>query len=99
MFDFNPEQILRENNVLVEWDDNLTPGWSLSWKHGVIYIGPCCAHMARKAAAMFVYLYLKDVPAQMAANLIVCYAFIDMYRDIAVAAKTKDPIDSYDENN
>ncbi len=92
MFDFDPEQILADNNVTVTWCDIIVDtegrkrkgpirGWSLSWKHGVIYIGPCPRHKAREAAAIFVTLWLKDVPAQMAAQLIVAYAFSETYHE------------------
>ena len=93
MFDFDPEQILRENDVEVSWWDTLIsaehldykkspyPGWGLSWKHGVIFIGPCPKHKAREAAAIFVRLWLADIPAQMASHLIVAYAFIDSYHE------------------
>ena len=92
MFDFDPEQILCENDVEVSWwgtivnnegteKKNPYPGWGLSWKHGVIFIGPCSKHKAREAAAIFVRLWLADIPTQMASHLIVAYAFIDSYRE------------------
>ena len=82
MFDFNPEEILTQNNVEVTWlQDCHINGWSLSWKHGTVYIGPCTEHKAREAAAIFVLLWLKGVPAQMSVQLIIAYAFIESYHD------------------
>ena len=92
MFDFNFEQVLLENEVTVEWTPEFvdaegtirpspTSGWSLSWKHGVIYIGPCAKHKAREAAAIFAHLWLQGVSAQMATQLSIAYAFIDAYHE------------------
>lgn len=92
MFDFDYVQILRENEVTVEWCDTIVdtegntskspiPGWGLTWKHGWIHIGPCPEQRAREAAAMFVHLYRKGVSAQLASQLIVAYAFIGEYRE------------------
>lgn len=92
MFDFNVDLVLREHTVIVEWGAKIVdaegvekpspiPGWSLSWKHGVIYIGPCPEHKAREAAAIFVFLWLKGVPSQMASQLIIAYAFINSYHE------------------
>ena len=92
MFDFDHAQILRENEVTVEWCDTVVdtegntkkspiPGWGLSWKHGWIHIGPCPEQRACEAAAMFVHLYLKGVSAQLSSQLIVAYAFIGEYRE------------------
>jgi len=92
MFDFDYAQILRENEVTVEWCDTIVdtegnkskspiPGWGLTWKHGFIRIGPCTELKACEAAAIFVHLYLKGVPAQLSTQLIVAYAFIGEYRE------------------
>lgn len=92
MFDFSFEQVLHDNEVTVEWHDKVVdsegverpsaiPGWSLSWKRGVIYIGPCPEHKAREAAALFVHLWLNGISAQMASQLIVAYAFINSYQE------------------
>ena len=92
MFDFDAKQVLQFAKASVEWSDTVIdakgnekkspiPGWSLSWKHGVIYIGSCPEHKAREAAALFILLYLKGVDPQMASQLIVAYAFIDSYKE------------------
>jgi hypothetical protein len=38
-------------------------GWELYWKHGAIHIGQCSEQIARKAAALFVSLWLRGVSA------------------------------------
>ncbi len=93
MFDFDPQEILAQNNVEVTWWDSVVDdygivkkegavkGWGLSWKHGAIYIGPCLKHKAIEGAAIFVLLWLKGVSAQMATQLIIAYAFIESYHD------------------
>jgi hypothetical protein len=70
------EAVLRENNVSVEWCDKLTSdgvtfteappdlcGWTFCWKHGSIHIGRTTEPIARKAAALFVSLWLRGVSA------------------------------------
>lgn len=92
MFDFDANEILAKHDAEVTWWDTVVdnegnesespiPGWGLSWKDGAIYIGPCKEVKAREAAAIFIILWKKDVSAQMAAHLAVCYAFIDAYAD------------------
>jgi len=72
------ETILRDNNVTVEWDDYDKPtsdgvtfepappdlcGWGFYWVHGAIHIGQTSEQIARKAAALFVSLWLRGVSA------------------------------------
>jgi len=69
------DAVLRENDVQVEWCDTMIDGegiehragefagWSMSWKHGVIFVGRVSETIARKAAALFVSLWLRGVPA------------------------------------
>jgi hypothetical protein len=69
------EKVLRDNSVHVVWSDRLVDGegheilagefagWSMSWKHGVMDIGPTTKTIARKAAALFVSLWLRHVSA------------------------------------
>ena len=38
-------------------------GWGLCWKHGAIHIGQTSEMIARKAAALFVSLWLRGVSA------------------------------------
>lgn len=82
MFDFNPEEILSSNNVEVTWlSGYCKDGWALTWKHGTVYIGPCTELKAQEAAAIFVLLWLKGVPAQISVQLIIAYTFIESYHD------------------
>lgn len=57
--------VLRENEVTM-YCDPATVGWSLGWKHGTIGIGPTTGIIARKAAALFVSLWLRGVSASFA---------------------------------
>ena len=69
------EAVLNENGVVVEWCDTLVDGngnehragefagWGFLWKHGAIHIGQCSEQIARKAAALFVSLWLRGVSA------------------------------------
>ena len=70
------EAVLRENKVVVEWGDKLTSdgvtfteappalcGWGFFWEHGAIHIGDTTEMIARKAAALFVSLWLRNVSA------------------------------------
>jgi hypothetical protein len=71
------EAVLRDNEVLVEWCNQLTSdgetftlappnlcGWGFYWKHGAIHIGQTLTPViARKAAALFVSLWLRGVSA------------------------------------
>jgi len=69
------EAVLKENEVTVAWCDQLVDGegttypaeefagWGFSWKHGAIHIGQTSKINARKAAALFVSLWLRGVSA------------------------------------
>ena len=69
------DAVLKENGVTVEWCDTLVDGngnehragefagWGFYWKHGAIQIGQCSEQIARKAAALFVSLWLRGVSA------------------------------------
>jgi hypothetical protein len=69
------DAVLKENGVSVEWCDELVDGngnthragefagWGFLWKHGCIHIGPTSEKIARKAAALFVSLWLRGVSA------------------------------------
>jgi len=69
------EAVLKENGVVVEWCDTLIDGegkehpadefagWGFCWKHGAIHIGRTTEIIARKAAALFVSLWLRGVSA------------------------------------
>ena len=69
------EAVLKENDVVVEWNDTLVDqdgnkspanefaGWGFYWKNGAIHIGQTTETIARKAAALFVSLWLRRVSA------------------------------------
>jgi hypothetical protein len=70
------ERVLADNNVTIEWSHQLTSdgetfteappdvcGWGFYWKHGAIHIGRTTEQIARKAAALFVSLWLRGVSA------------------------------------
>ena len=75
--DWDYERVLADNQVTVEWCDQMTSddgktfekmppefcGWGFWWKHGCIHIGQCSETIARKAAALFVSLWLRGVSA------------------------------------
>ena len=73
--DWDYDAVLQENGVIVEWCDALVDGngnehragefadWGFHWKHGAIHIGPTSEIIARKAAALFVSLWLRGVSA------------------------------------
>lgn len=79
------EGILLEHNVTVEkWDDE--GGWSLFWKYGTIYIGEVSEVIAKKAAAVFVSLWLMGVSASFADKLMDGYI---MYLEFQANARLK----------
>ena len=67
------ETVLKEHDIVVEWDNVIVDsngkkhhsdtlaGWSFLWEHGGIYIGKTSEVIARKAAALFVSLWLHFV--------------------------------------
>jgi len=69
------EAVLRDNGVVVEWCDTLVDGngnehragefagWGFCWERGAIHIGRTTEIIARKAAALFVSLWLRGVSA------------------------------------
>jgi hypothetical protein len=65
--DWDYEAILTEHQVAVEWDRLL--GYGLSWKQGFMHIGDVPHKNARKAAALFVSLWLRGVSASFADTL------------------------------
>jgi len=92
---WDSEKVLKENDVKVVWSDQLINGldevsddpwggsWSLSWKHGFIglgYFGKEYEKIARVGAAIFVTLWLKDVPAHMADQLAGDYIYLEWLR-------------------
>lgn len=76
------EKVLTDNDVHVEWCDQLTSdgvtyepapsdlcGWGFYWQYGAIHIGRTSLVIARKAAALFVSLWLRGVSASFADKL------------------------------
>ena len=62
------DAVLRENGVVVDGNGNEHragefAGWGFYWKHGAIHIGRTTEIIARKAAALFVSLWLRGVSA------------------------------------
>jgi len=87
------EAVLREHDVLViwavEWDDDVDSsfsGWSFSWKHGTMFIGKASEVHAKKAAALFVSLWLLGVSASFADKLMNGYI---MYLELQENASSK----------
>ncbi len=92
------EAVLRENEVTVDWDDQLTSdgktfepappdlcGWDFSWKHGAIYIGQTSETNARKAAALFISLWLRNVSASFCDKLMDGYiCFLERQEDTSL---------------
>jgi len=75
------EAVLTENEVVVEWSNTSVDGkgvvtnddyagWSFSWKPGDCFIGETTEEIARKAAALFVSLWLRGVSASFAEKLL-----------------------------
>lgn len=79
------DKVLKEHEVKVSFSDMFVDGeghvfhepelggWSLSWKHGTIHIGQTSAIKAKKAAALFVSLWLRGVSASFADKLMAGY--------------------------
>jgi len=69
------EAVLRDNGAIIEWCDTLVDGngnrhragelagWGFYWEHGAIHIGRTTEIIARKAAAVFVSLWMRSVSA------------------------------------
>jgi hypothetical protein len=75
------EGILLERDVTVKkWDDE--DGWGLAWKYGTIYIGEVSEVIAKKAAAVFVSLWLMGVSASFADKLMTGYImYLELQED------------------
>lgn len=75
------EAVLTENGAEVVWSDSTVDdisshpacdflaGWSLTWKHGTMFIGGTSETIARKAGALFICLWLRGVSASFADKL------------------------------
>jgi hypothetical protein len=94
-WDWDSEEVLAENDVTVEWGNELINGegevfpdpwggsWVLSWKQGVIdlgYFGREYEEIARIGAAIFVTLWLKRVPVHIADKLAGDYIYLEWQR-------------------
>ncbi len=67
------EAVLKERDVIVEYS---ILGWCFSWEHGSIGIGNTTEVIARKAAALFVSLWLRNVSASFCSKLMSGYIII-----------------------
>jgi len=95
-WDWDSEEVLKENDVTVEWGDEVVDGygniskdpwggsWSLCWKQGFIHLGTFgkgYEEIARVGAAIFVTLWLKGVPAHMADRFAGDYVYLEWLRE------------------
>jgi hypothetical protein len=69
------EAVLTEHEVTVEPMEDVTHGYSLCWKHGFMNVPTYDETHARKAAALFVELWLRDVSASFADKLMGGFLF------------------------
>jgi hypothetical protein len=73
----NVDEILREQDVKVEWQGGSFPCWGMYWKHGGISWMSLDKEpdeqQARRASAMFCYLWLNGIPAHLADKLAESY--------------------------
>lgn len=63
--------VLRDNSVDMFLDDDNY--WAMSWKQGTMGFGIKSEIHARKAAALFVSLYLRSISASFASKLVTGY--------------------------
>ena len=99
------EAVLKENGVTVEWCDTLVDGngnehragefagWSFYWKHGAIHIGQTTEIIARKAAALFVSLWLRGVSASFCDKIIPGKIWFWELRERSRRVNTLSPLD------
>ena len=66
------EAVLRDNKVELAFDP-MGNGWTLAWEKGFMNIGIVDHDLARKAAALFVELWLRGVSASFADKLMEAY--------------------------
>ena len=103
------EAVLTANGVTVEWCHELTSdgvtfteappdlqGWDLLWKHGCMNIGQTTRIIARKAAALYVSLWLRGVSASFADKLMDGY-IVFLERQESTSLTFLAEIDHYEE--
>jgi hypothetical protein len=101
------EAVLRDSEVTVAWGDKLVDGegnvsecppglcgWDMSWNQGCIYIGHTTEIIARKAAALFVSLWLRGVSASFADKLMDGY-IVFLERQESTSLTFLAEVDSY----
>lgn len=104
------EAVLTENDAKVVWSNtivdsegNLTTseicaGWHFTWKYGAMFIGDVRETIARKAAAMFISLWLRGVTASFADKLMYGYlVFLERQEETVVGFRAEivfDPLES-----
>lgn len=77
-FELDHEVILEANNVKVEFDAE-HGFWSLIWKHGTMGISQCPEKVARETAGLFIYLWLKRIPASIADKIMDAWVVMRTY--------------------
>ena len=83
------EAVLRDNKAEVVWYDTVD-GWNFDWRHGGIFIGNTTEMIARKAAALFICLWLRGVSASFADKLMDGFIiFLERQSDITSGAPPK----------
>lgn len=68
-FELDYEAVLAANDVEVIERNIGHKFWSLSWEHGSVDIWYCSEEIAREAAGLFVYTWIKGVTAPIADRL------------------------------
>ena len=77
------DAVLRDHNVMVERAVPADHGWNLGWKHGTMSIGTDSEVHARKAGALFVELWLRNVSASFADKLMDGFLFYMEFQEKA----------------
>lgn len=91
------EAVLTENDAKVVWSNTVVDsegnhttseicaGWHFTWKYGAMFIGDVRETVARKAAAMFISLWLRGVTASFADKLMYGYlVFLERQEETVV---------------
>jgi hypothetical protein len=68
-------------------------GWGFYWKHGAIHIGQCSEQIARKAAALFVSLWLRGVSASFCDKITLSMVAFWELQDRPQPGNTLSPLD------
>ncbi len=72
--DHDPEPILEWADAKIVYDDSEPfPSWYLTWKHGAIQLSVENEEKARKAGALFIYLWTRGIYAGVADRCATAY--------------------------